>query len=130
MGILKTIDIDKATGVSVSIIPEVAPYPNDTRCLKPQYSLPDDSIAWAKWERWSISPAMIVSISFIQLMVNNFILSLSQPKMVVQGPMKLKIIVNKRNVWIPNTFTVNGDQLNDCFFFPLLPMVPSNKLNS
>ena len=112
----KTIDIDKATGVSVSIIPEVTLYPNDTFRLKPQYSLPDDSIAWVKWEPM-VNLSCYDCLYPIHTADGEQIYTVTfANKNGCTGSDEIKIIVNKRNVWIPNTFTVNGDQLNDRFF--------------
>ncbi len=112
----KTIVINAAIGVDVDLVPQVELYAGDEYKIIPKYSIPDDSIAWVKWE-----PAENLSCANCLYPIHtantdqSYTVTFANKNGCI-ATSEIKIKINSRNVWFPNVITSNGDNINDRFF--------------
>ncbi|MBK9108413.1 MAG: gliding motility-associated C-terminal domain-containing protein [Saprospiraceae bacterium] len=114
----KDFNILPALGISMNLTPFVKINSGESYLLQPVFSIPNDSIGSINW-----SPAQFLSCTdclnpIAQNVTNDieYFCTVTDKKGCTTSA-RIKIEVIKRNIWIPNVFSPNGDQIND-FFYP------------
>lgn len=119
-------DIITTQGVSIQLIPLVKLFPGDDYNLVPMYSIPDDSIAHVEW-----SPGDFLScrdcpypiIKGITRDMDYFVTYTNHNGCSATARIRIELI--ERGIWVPNSFSPNGDNINDSFY----PVVTDGSYN-
>ncbi|MBK8956025.1 MAG: gliding motility-associated C-terminal domain-containing protein [Saprospiraceae bacterium] len=112
----KDFDILPATGVSMNLVPYVKINAGEFYTLQPTFSIPLDSIGSI---HWSPSSNLSCTDCFSPVVQNlnddiEYYCTVTDKKGCTASA-RIKIEVIKRNIWFPNAFSPNGDQINDIF---------------
>lgn len=104
-------------GISVQLIPYVKINSGDDYLLKPSFSLPVDSILNVEWSPVKFLDCFYCPTPTAQSVTEDieYIVTVTS-KNGCTSTARIKIEVIKRNIWIPNVFSPNGDNINDYFF--------------
>ncbi len=117
--LVKTFSVDVPKSISVSISPSVKINEGSTYLLQPTFSLPKDSIAWIKWEPANNLSCTDCPNPIVSGLTQSTTYTVSYSDLngcIASAIIEINII--KRGIWLPNTFSPNGDNLND-YFYPV-----------
>lgn len=113
----KDFTILPALGVTMNLTPFVKINSGESYQLQPGFSIPIDSIGSISW-----SPSQYLSCTdcvnpVAQNVTNDieYFCTVADRKECTTSA-RIRIEVIKRNIWIPNVFSPNGDQINDLFY--------------
>ncbi|MGB4970306.1 MAG: gliding motility-associated C-terminal domain-containing protein [Saprospiraceae bacterium] len=112
--------------IDVQMTPLVRLQSGESYQLKPLYSIPDDSIAWTLWsppDFLNCTDCPYPQINSITRETEYFLTYANHNGCIATARIKIEII--DRGVWTPNSFSPNGDNINDRFY----PVVTEDSYN-
>lgn len=103
--------------ISVQLIPLVRLSSGEDYNLSPVYSIPDDSIASVQWSPSDFLSCTDCTYPIIKGIDRDmeYLVSYTNSN-GCSASARIRIEIVNRNIWIPNSFSPNGDQINDHFY--------------
>jgi gliding motility-associated-like protein len=120
-------DILSPQGVTIQLIPLVRLSEGQDYNIVPMYSIPDDSIASVQWSPFEFLSCTDCPYPVIKGIENNTDYSVTYTNHNgCSATARIRIEIVKRNIWVPNAFSANGDNINDSFY----PTVTEDSYNT